>query len=100
MEVKYQAGYAKSGRSSCHLCKRPLPLFQLRLGKKTPSKFFDGYQLVWYHPTCLIKRDKNLIQSSDNIDGFESLKLEDQQRVRNALGEKAGKKRIFLIGWW
>lgn len=95
MEVKYKAGYAKSARSSCHSCKGNIPLYKLRLGKNTPSKFFDGYQLVWHHPHCLIKKDKSEIKSSDNIEGFDHLKFEDQQKVRSLLGEAPSKYTVL-----
>lgn len=90
MEVKYKAGYAKSGRSACHKCKGNIALLKLRLGKNTPSRFFDGYQLVWYHPACLVKMDAKNIKSSDNIEGFEHIKFADQQYVRKLLGEQPG----------
>ncbi len=90
MEKKtYLAGYAKSGRSSCHACKQPIGQHSLRLGKNKPSRFFDGFETSYYHAKCLVKRDGKSIQS-DNIDGFESLKYSDQVKIRDLLGEKQG----------
>ncbi|CAG9815964.1 unnamed protein product [Phaedon cochleariae] len=78
MDLPYKAEYAKTGRASCKGCKSPISQGELRIA-------------------VLVQRPK----TTDDIDHFESLRIEDQDRIRSRVGvattaivpDKKGKKR-------
>ncbi|CAL1383211.1 unnamed protein product [Linum trigynum] len=77
----WKAEYAKSGRSSCKTCKGPIGKENFRLGKMVQSSQFDGFIPMWNHASCILKKAKQ-IKSVDDVEGLESLRWEDQQKIR------------------
>ncbi|XVF21621.1 hypothetical protein REPUB_Repub12eG0106200 [Reevesia pubescens] len=78
----WKAEYAKSARSSCKTCKSIIDKENFRLGKMVPATQFDGFMPMWNHVNCILKK-ANQIKSIDDVEGIESLRWEDQQRIRN-----------------
>ncbi|CAK7346439.1 unnamed protein product [Dovyalis caffra] len=77
----WKAEYAKSARSSCKTCKSVIDKEILRLGKMVQAKQFDGFMPMWNHASCVLKK-ANQIKTVDDVEGIESLRWEDQQKVR------------------
>ncbi|KAM7260198.1 hypothetical protein ACFE04_015939 [Oxalis oulophora] len=77
----WKAEYAKSSRSSCRTCKSPIDKEVFRLGKMVQSTQFDGFMPMWNHASCILKKAKQ-IKSTDDVEGIESLRWEDQQKIR------------------
>ncbi|KAI4364087.1 hypothetical protein MLD38_020224 [Melastoma candidum] len=77
----WKAEYAKSGRSSCKTCKSPIDKEALRLGKMVQSSQFDGFIPMWNHASCILKKAKQ-VKSIDDVEGLESLRWDDQQKIR------------------
>lgn len=77
----WKAEYAKSARSSCRTCKSPINKEGFRLGKMVQSTQFDGFMPMWHHANCILKKAKQ-IKSIDDVEGLESLRWEDQQKIR------------------
>jgi len=44
--------YAKSGRSCCKACTRPIAQDSVRIGRETKSDMHDGWDMGWYHLRC------------------------------------------------
>eukprot|EP01122_Echinamoeba_exundans_P012170 TRINITY_DN503_c0_g1_i1.p1 TRINITY_DN503_c0_g1~~TRINITY_DN503_c0_g1_i1.p1 ORF type:complete len:911 (+),score=243.47 TRINITY_DN503_c0_g1_i1:100-2733(+) len=86
MEITYKCEYAKTGRSACKACKKPLPENAMRVGKSSPSPFFDGVMLVWYHPTCFEKKFGKNVNSVTQIIGHDLMRPEDQALLRKMFG--------------
>lgn len=80
-EKPWKAEYAKSARAACRTCKNNIAKEILRLGKMVQSPHFDGFMPMWHHATCIMKK-ANQIKSIDEIEGIESLRWEDQQKIR------------------
>ncbi|KAK9704903.1 hypothetical protein RND81_07G018900 [Saponaria officinalis] len=80
-EKPWKAEYAKSARASCRTCKNNIGKEVLRLGKMVQSQQFDGFMPMWHHATCITKKAKQ-IKSVDDVEGIESLRWEDQQKLR------------------
>ncbi|XWS46946.1 hypothetical protein CRYUN_Cryun14cG0111600 [Craigia yunnanensis] len=78
----WKAEYAKSARSSCKTCRSIIDKEAFRLGKMVTAKQFDGFMPMWNHATCILRK-ANQIKSIDDVEGIESLRWEDQQRIRN-----------------
>ncbi|OMP11226.1 hypothetical protein CCACVL1_00619 [Corchorus capsularis] len=78
----WKAEYAKSARSSCKTCKNIIAKEVFRLGKMVVATQFDGFMPMWHHANCILKKAKQ-IKSVDDVEGIESLRWEDQQRIRN-----------------
>ncbi|TQD73446.1 hypothetical protein C1H46_041032 [Malus baccata] len=99
----WKVEYAKSSRSSCKTCKSPIEKETLRLGKMVQATQFDGVMPVltqygkkfkkenknlenidsmWNHADCIMKKS-NQIKSTDDVEGLELIRWEDQQKVRS-----------------
>nr|GLL30729.1 poly [ADP-ribose] polymerase 1 isoform X2 [Ipomoea trifida] len=77
----WKAEYAKSSRSSCKTCKSPIEKETFRLGKMVQATQFDGVMPMWNHAGCILKKAKQ-IKAADDVEGLESLRWEDQEKVR------------------
>ncbi|KAI4349414.1 hypothetical protein L6164_010006 [Bauhinia variegata] len=77
----WKAEYAKSARSSCKTCKSTIDKEIFRLGKMVQATQFDGFMPMWNHAACILKK-ANQIKSIDDVEGIESLRWEDQQKIR------------------
>ncbi|KNA14275.1 hypothetical protein SOVF_108920 isoform A [Spinacia oleracea] len=80
-EKPWKAEYAKSARAACRTCKSNIAKEILRFGKMVQSPHFDGFMPMWHHATCIMKK-ANQIKSTDEIEGLESLRWDDQQKIR------------------
>ncbi|CAN6545380.1 unnamed protein product [Malus baccata var. baccata] len=78
----WKVEYAKSSRSSCKTCKSPIEKETLRLGKMVQATQFDGFMPMWNHARCIMKKSKQ-IKSTDEVEGLELLRWEDQQKIRS-----------------
>ncbi|KAG8389233.1 hypothetical protein BUALT_Bualt02G0207500 [Buddleja alternifolia] len=76
----WKAEYAKSSRSSCKTCKKPIDKEILRLGKMVHATQFDGFMPMWNHASCILRK-ANQIKSVDDVEGLETLRWEDQQKI-------------------
>ncbi|RCV10443.1 hypothetical protein SETIT_2G112900v2 [Setaria italica] len=78
----WKAEYAKSGRASCKSCRSPIAKDQLRLGKMVQATQFDGFMPMWNHARCIFGK-KNQIKSVDDVEGIDTLRWDDQEKIRN-----------------
>jgi predicted DNA-binding WGR domain protein len=83
----FGAEYAKSGRAKCKACQDGIKQGSLRMCTRTASRFFDGMQDNWFHYECFWKRSKPDKLSEANIRGMESLKWDDQEKIRQRIAE-------------
>ncbi|KAK9281371.1 hypothetical protein L1049_004271 [Liquidambar formosana] len=81
LQKPWKAEYAKSARSSCKTCKNTIDKEKFRLGKMVQATQFDGFMPMWNHADCILKK-ANQIKSLDDVEGIESLRWEDQQKIR------------------
>ncbi|KAL6210669.1 hypothetical protein ACLB2K_015901 [Fragaria x ananassa] len=87
----WKVEYAKSSRSSCKTCRNPIEKENLRFGKMVQATQFDGFMPMWNHASCIMKKAKQ-IKSTDDIEGLELLRWEDQKKIRDYVqsGASAG----------
>ncbi|KAL5561852.1 hypothetical protein UlMin_031599 [Ulmus minor] len=78
----WKVEYAKSSRSSCKTCKNTIEKETLRIGKMVKATQFDGFMPMWNHAKCILNKPKKQIKSVDDVEGIESLRWEDQQKIR------------------
>eukprot|EP00298_Acanthocystis_sp_HF-20_P020815 c2618_g1_i1.p1 GENE.c2618_g1_i1~~c2618_g1_i1.p1 ORF type:complete len:131 (+),score=67.35 c2618_g1_i1:50-442(+) len=78
--------YAKSDRSTCRGSKEKIPKGSLRMGKMVQSPNFDGKIEQWYLFDVFFKNGTMGCVSVDQIKGFDSLRNDDQNRIREKLG--------------
>ncbi|XP_076264902.1 poly-(ADP-ribose) polymerase [Rhynchophorus ferrugineus] len=98
MDLPFRSEYSKSNRAKCKLCKESIAQGVLRLAVMVQSHHFDGKQPNWYHFKCFFKKQR--VQTTDDIEHFESLRIEDQDKIKEHVGgasviipEKKGTKR-------
>ncbi|XP_050310535.1 poly [ADP-ribose] polymerase [Anthonomus grandis grandis] len=84
MELPFRAEYSKTGRANCKACKTPIAQGVLRLATLTQSAFFDGKQANWYHFDCFFTKQR--VKTTDDIEHFESLRIQDQDRIKKHVG--------------
>lgn len=82
-QLPYRAEYAKSGRASCKACRTPIEKDSLRLAAMVQSSMFDGKVPNWYHDNCFFTKQRPKVVG--DIENFESLKWDDQEKIRNKL---------------
>eukprot|EP00117_Sycon_ciliatum_P025830 scpid32102/ scgid21352/ Poly [ADP-ribose] polymerase 1; NAD(+) ADP-ribosyltransferase 1; Poly[ADP-ribose] synthase 1 len=87
-DLPFKAEYAKSGRSSCKACKSAISKDSLRLAKMVQSPHFDGKMPTWFHIACFFK--KNAISSQGDIGGFDGLRWDDQQMMKQRIAGGGG----------
>ncbi|KAF8412171.1 hypothetical protein HHK36_000130 [Tetracentron sinense] len=77
---KIVAEYAKSNRSSCKECQKPISMGSLRLG--LVSRDSRGFDMTkWLHLNCFPK-DSQPTVSAEKIKGFSLLKTSDQEALK------------------
>ena len=95
---RYVGEYSKDGRSKCklHECKRVLELGEFRIGKIPPrARAVKTTRVHWYHPACLftsfdrVAKFTKCLDAIDELEGFESLKTDDQLEVEDLLEQHA-----------
>ncbi|KAK7863506.1 hypothetical protein R5R35_009060 [Gryllus longicercus] len=102
-DLPYRAEYSKSGRASCRGCKNQIAKETLRLAVLVQSPMFDGKVPHWYHFMCFFGKQRP--KTTGDIAHFESLRWEDQEKIKKkiesvaslpaepAKGKGKGKKR-------
>ncbi|KAI3943772.1 hypothetical protein MKW98_004277 [Papaver atlanticum] len=80
--AKIVSEYAKSSRSSCKKCSEAIPAKSLRLGSISKERGHDVTR--WYHPACF-PTDSQPIISVNEIDGFSSLEIVDQEALQKVM---------------
>ncbi|CAH2059929.1 unnamed protein product [Thlaspi arvense] len=93
----WRAEYAKSSRSSCKSCKSAINKEVFRLGKLVQASQFDGVMPMWHHAACILKKNKQ-IKAADDVEGLESLRWEDQQKIRKYVDSGAGNSTSTSTG--
>jgi len=87
-DLPFKAEYAKSNRSSCKMCRDNIAKDSLRLAKMVQSPHFDGKIPNWFHFSCFFR--KNNVKAFTDIGGFDSLRWEDQEKVKKKVGGDGG----------
>lgn len=92
IDLPFRSEYAKSSRATCKACGTGIEKDTLRLAIMVQSPAFDGKVPNWYHFKCFWKRAR--VAGTSDIHGFEALRWEDQEKIKEALsgGGKAGAK--------
>lgn len=85
IELPFKCEYAKSGRASCKGCKMNIGKESLRLAVMVQSAFHDGKQANWFHEQCFFQKQRP--SSVGDIENFENLRYEDQERVKKTVAE-------------
>ncbi|KAL1190688.1 Poly [ADP-ribose] polymerase 1 [Cardamine amara subsp. amara] len=93
----WRGEYAKSSRSTCKTCKSAINKEGFRIGKLIQSTHFDGVMPMWHHASCVLKKAKQ-IKSVDDVEGIESLRWEDQQKIRKYVESGAGNSTSTSTG--
>ena len=86
-DLPYRAEYSKSGRASCRSCKGNIAKDSLRIAAMVQSPMFDGKVPNWYHYMCFFGKQRP--SSTDDIANFDSLRFDDQKKIKEKL-ESAG----------
>ncbi|XP_064601493.1 LOW QUALITY PROTEIN: poly [ADP-ribose] polymerase 1-like [Liolophura sinensis] len=87
-DYPFKAEYAKSGRASCKTCKSSIAQDSLRIAVMVQSPMFDGKIPNWNHYACFWKR--NRVSDPQEIHGFDSLRWEDQQKIKEKIEGSGG----------
>ncbi|KAH3844594.1 poly [ADP-ribose] polymerase 1-like [Dreissena polymorpha] len=87
-DLGFKAEYAKSSRASCKGCKEGITQDSLRLAIMVQSPMFDGKIPNWFHFNCFWKRAR--CTGVHDIYGFDSLRWDDQQKIKDKLGGGGG----------
>ncbi|KAK2567464.1 Poly [ADP-ribose] polymerase [Acropora cervicornis] len=87
-DLPFKAEYAKSNRSSCKLCRENIAKDSLRVAKMVQSPHFDGKIPNWFHFSCFFRKQK--VKNWTDIWGFDSLRWEDQEKVKAKIERGGG----------
>ena len=81
---------AKSGRSSCRVCKQAIPKGELRFGEETVNAFSDsgGTAFVWHHLTCAAQKKPHELKEA--LEAFEG-EIPERAALEATLKEAEGK---------
>jgi len=97
--AEFQVDYAKSNRSKCKRCEEKINKDELRVANMVDGgvKQISGKIPAWHHVDCFVEKkeeESDLAEIAEHdISGFDSLKDEDQKKLRKVLGlKKSGKK--------
>ena len=85
--------YAPQGRAKCKTCKQQIEKSSKRIGKLVSNPFSEdgGMMKHWYHVPCMFealsraRATTKKIDSTDDLDGFEKLKDDDQQEIKGLI---------------
>ncbi|CAM1297366.1 PARP1 (predicted), partial [Pycnogonum litorale] len=89
-DLPFRVEYAKSGRASCKGCRQKIDKDSLRLARMVQSPMFDGKIPNWYHEDCFFPKAK--VENFTDIAHLDSLRWEDQQRIKDKIGSSSGSK--------
>ncbi|XP_076286203.1 poly-(ADP-ribose) polymerase [Lasioglossum baleicum] len=84
-DLPYCVDYAKSSRSSCQNCKKPIAKETLRLAVVVQSPVHDSKVPRWYHAACFFVKQRP--KSAADIANFDNIRWEDQQDVKKKIEE-------------
>ncbi|KAK7576565.1 hypothetical protein V9T40_012851 [Parthenolecanium corni] len=87
-DLPYRAEYAKSARSACKTCREKIGKEELRLAVMVQSAMFDGKMPCWHHFSCFFNKQRP--KTVGDISHFESLRWEDQEKIRKKVESIAG----------
>ncbi|CAA9996602.1 unnamed protein product, partial [Nesidiocoris tenuis] len=96
-DLPYRAEYAKSGRSNCKGCKTSIAKDILRLAAMVQSPVYDGKVPNWYHFNCFFAKQRP--KTIGDIQHFASLRYEDQEKIREKVGELSEIGRQDVCGF-
>lgn len=77
----WKAEYAKSSRSHCRACSKPISKDTFRLGHMQHAQQFAGFMPVWNHASCIFNEDGK-IKSLDDVEGLSDLRAADLEDLR------------------
>ncbi|XP_058221498.1 polynucleotide 3'-phosphatase ZDP isoform X2 [Rhododendron vialii] len=99
IQLKYKvvAEYAKSARSSCKKCDKKIENAALRLGSVTRDERRGFDVTKWHHLDCF-PMDLESVASAEDIGGFSSLKISDQETLSKLLDESGRPGEKGAIG--
>ena len=92
-EKPFLVEYASQGRAKCKTCKQQIEKSSTRIGKLVSNPFSEdgGMMKQWYHVPCIFdslsraRATTKKIDSTDDLDGFDSLKDDDQQKIESLI---------------
>ncbi|CAH8581086.1 unnamed protein product [Schistosoma intercalatum] len=101
VEYKFDVDYAKSNRSNCNKCRVEIDQNSLRIAMLVQAPNFDGKIPRWFHYDCFWK-SKAHVESTAEIKHFDSIRWEDQEKIRSAINSEIGslkptKTRKFTV---
>ncbi|KFD59055.1 hypothetical protein M514_00218 [Trichuris suis] len=94
-DLPFVAEYAKSSRASCKSCQGVIEKDTLRMGIMIQSSRFDGRFPLWHHFSCFWSRAK--VKSESDVKGFDNLRWNDQEKVRQAIAVYPAISLLFSI---
>lgn len=77
--------YSSTSTSSCKACKKTINKDVLRIGRRVPSPFHDGFMTTWNHATCFPKF-RHPFQALHEVEGVDGLRWKDQEIILNYIG--------------
>ena len=88
---KFCVDYSRRGIAKCKICKKRIQKDELRMGMYTT---FKGITItIFHHVACFFKKMQkarilsNVVQGSDEIDGFDEIALADQSVIDKLIEE-------------
>ncbi|CAH0393176.1 unnamed protein product [Bemisia tabaci] len=87
-DLPFRAEYSKSNRAACKGCKEKIDKDVLRMAVMVRSPFFDGKQPNWFHFMCFFAKQRP--KSVGDIAHFDSLRWDDQEKIRKRVDSAAG----------
>ncbi|CAL1292484.1 unnamed protein product [Larinioides sclopetarius] len=93
----FSVEYAKSGKSTCRGCGEKIPKGEVRISilDDNPEHQRYGPAPLWRHVDCFVK-DKQQLKfndSAEKLPGFDLLKAEDQDMVKEKIGSNGIKRK-------
>ncbi|CAH8534605.1 unnamed protein product [Schistosoma turkestanicum] len=89
VEYKFDVDYAKSNRSKCNKCRTEISQNSLRIAILVQAPNFDGKIPRWFHYHCFWN-SKKIMESTAEIKNFDSIRWEDQEKIRTAINNRSG----------
>ncbi|GLJ41544.1 hypothetical protein SUGI_0859760 [Cryptomeria japonica] len=80
----WKVEYAKSSRSSCKTCKKPIEKSTLRIAKMVTARQYEGVMPMWNHAECILNH-RDQFQNIEDLEGFDALQIEDQEMIKKYL---------------
>lgn len=98
--LPFKVEYSKSGRASCKGCKTKIDKDVVRIARMMKSRHHDGVDPNWLHFKCFFGKAKQWglkAGETHKIEGFHSIRIDDQDMVREAC-EKIGGPTVIGKG--